>query len=347
MIYSYGITLKGSQHEKEGSVCQDSHIIRKYGDSCCIAAVADGLGSEKYTDIASKIAVTESVNYCYEHININITGAEIERIIRESFNKALNAINVRSEEDNHDLDQYDTTLSLAILIQDRLYFGHSGDGGIIILDKSGKYSNITSQQRDVFGNVFPLCSGTEKWITGAVSSDVASVLLATDGIYDALFPVIIKDKEIKIHVKFVRFLMDMRSIHIDEDGELETGKRIENYISKIPESSILDDKTIVVMINGNVVTDLQPPEYYEEPDWVRLKEEYMKKIQKDLYPVQEPPQTESVKDPISPMASSETPNDNVSNEGDEVRQDPFPGSTRKGRLMERFFHHNKDNDKKK
>ena len=72
MIYAYGITQQGTYHVKKGIVCQDAHRFIKCGDSYGIAAVADGLGSEEHSDIASQLAVALSTEYCAEHIQENL-----------------------------------------------------------------------------------------------------------------------------------------------------------------------------------------------------------------------------------------------------------------------------------
>ena len=68
MTEVYGITKKGIYHEKNDQVCQDFHKILKKGEFV-FAAVADGVGSNTHSHIASEIGATESVNYCAEHIS--------------------------------------------------------------------------------------------------------------------------------------------------------------------------------------------------------------------------------------------------------------------------------------
>ena len=62
MIYAYGVSQKGAYHERDGTVCHDAFSVVKCGKNMAVAAVADGVGSEKHSDIASKIAVRESVD---------------------------------------------------------------------------------------------------------------------------------------------------------------------------------------------------------------------------------------------------------------------------------------------
>ena len=54
MIFHYGITQQGHYHIKNNLPCQDAHEFKLISDNFAIGAVADGLGSELYSDIASK-----------------------------------------------------------------------------------------------------------------------------------------------------------------------------------------------------------------------------------------------------------------------------------------------------
>ena len=191
MIYSYGVTLPGTYHVKNDIVCQDAHSIVKCGDDFVIAAVADGLGSETHSDIASKIAAELSTEYCRQNLTQESNADEILSVISMSFANAQRAIEEEAESNNHDINQYDTTLSLAVLINETLYYGHSGDGGIVALTTEGRYEKVTEQQRDAEGYVFPLFF-EDMWVFEQYDRKVCSVFLATDGIYETLFPYLIR-----------------------------------------------------------------------------------------------------------------------------------------------------------
>ena len=62
MIYSYGYSIVGSSHEDKGDKCQDANKIIKLENGIVIAAVADGVGSCKYSDVAATIAVNTSLS---------------------------------------------------------------------------------------------------------------------------------------------------------------------------------------------------------------------------------------------------------------------------------------------
>ncbi len=285
MIYAYGITQQGSYHIKKDIVCQDAHRIIKCGDTMAVAAVADGLGSEEHSDVASRLAADLSVEYCAEHIKPDeIDDDGILATIKDSFELAQNKIEFVAAENGHELDQYDTTLSLAVLIGDRLYYGHSGDSGIIAMNTEGIYEKVTDQQRDSDGSVFPLYFGEDKWVFGRYKKPVVSVLLATDGMFEIFFPIYIRREKVSIYVALAKYFMDPKGIGFEKDGEKGVEERIGKFVSSIPEEQINDDKTIVVMANAQTEYTLQSDDYYTEPDWKVLKQKYEEEWRRQAYP---------------------------------------------------------------
>ncbi len=192
-------------------------------------------------------------------------------------------IETEAAKNGHEPDQYDTTLSLAVLIGGRLHFGHSGDSGIVALCADGLYAKVTEQQRDDYCRVFPLAF-REKWVFGTFCKDVASVFLSTDGIYETLFPLYIRKEPVSIYVSLAKYFMDNQSLRIDEYGESETQKRVGSFLESIPESQVDDDITVVVLVNADVVPGIQPAEYYKDPDWKELKRKMDEEWRRQAYP---------------------------------------------------------------
>lgn len=284
MIYTYAISQQGAYHVKNGLPCQDAHAVLLPSEHVGIAAVADGLGSELYTDVASRIAADVSTSYCAEHISEKDDEEHIISVMKASFALAQRSIEAEAEKLDRPLDEYDTTLSLAVLISGTLYYGHAGDSGILALGGDGLYKKITEQQRDGEGRVFPLYFGEEKWVFGKHDGPVSSVLLATDGIYELFFPVYIREEPVSIHVALARYLMDADSLGFARQGAAAVRERIYGFLNGIPESQVSDDKTVVVMCDTDIPMQPQPDAYYREPDWNRLKEKYEAAWRKEAYP---------------------------------------------------------------
>lgn len=284
MIFSYGFSLIGPTHVELQTVCQDANYIKKINESLAIAAVADGLGSCEYSDVGSKVAVHTSVDYCAEHYITSRPDEDVFRTIRESFQKAFNEIELVARQNSHDLDQYDTTLTLAIFDKGVLFYGHSGDGGIIALSDDGLYEKTTTEQNDEFGYVYPLIFGPTKWEIAKWPKKVASVMLLTDGMLKPFFPVYIKDQNPSIYVALTKFFMDPESLQIAANGEESSGWRIQEFVAGIPKEQVDDDKTVLVLTDTVIQTKLQPPEYYEEPDWDKLVKKFRNEWNKKAYP---------------------------------------------------------------
>ncbi|MCL2577937.1 MAG: protein phosphatase 2C domain-containing protein [Defluviitaleaceae bacterium] len=262
-------------------MCQDYHKIEHCGEDMAIAVVADGLGSAEFADYGSRIAATTAAEYCKKQIDPS--GKEILEIIKGSFVAAYDAVEQEAKEKERGTENYDTTLTLAVLFRDDLYYGHSGDSGIIALTAEGRYEAVTSQQRDEDGRVFPL-HFKNKWKFAKYKHKVSAVLLATDGMLETFFPFYIRNAEVKIHVSLVQFFMCKHSMMLEELGQDMIKTRITNFMENIPNEQVSDDKTVTVLINASIATKEQPEEYYMEPDWAELKKKHDEEWKREAYP---------------------------------------------------------------
>ena len=283
MIYYYGVTQQGTYHIEHDLVCQDAHFCKVINDHFAIAAVADGLGSEKYSDVASKIASEKSVQYCSENINENGNLDDIPEVIKKSFEVALGEIYAVADAEKQERDQYDTTLSVVVFLNGTVYFGNSGDSGIVVLNKDGTYDPLTEQQRDENGYVFPLCFGEEKWVFGK-KENVGSVLLATDGMLETLFPFLLKNEPVSIYVALAHFLMNEESLHFADSADGDVQQKMDAFVASISGKQVNDDKTILVMLDTAIICEKQSPEYYAAPDWASLKKKHDEAFRRAAYP---------------------------------------------------------------
>jgi hypothetical protein len=305
MIYSYGISTPGTYHIKNNIPCQDYHHIVKCDHDIAIAAVADGLGSAKHSEVAAKIAAVLAVDYCAVRITQATAPDNILGSMKEAFALAQNTIEKEVQANGHSIHEYDTTISLAVLRGDELFYGHAGDSGIIALTVEGLYEKVTEQQRDEDNRVFPLFF-RDNWVFGRHGKKVGSVLLATDGMLETFFPHYIKEAPVNIHVQLVRFFMDNRALRIAEEGADKVKAQREEFILNIPDEKVSDDKTIVVLANTAVETALQPDEYYAEPDWAELKRQYDEQWKRLAYPHLYAEEKANASDSAEPEAKSET-----------------------------------------
>lgn len=274
MILSYHVSMAGPHHLQTGKPCQDAYAIRQDKAPFHIAAVADGLGSELYSDIGASVAAHTAVDHCAEHLEAGMDFDEIKKIMNNALVYAYQAVLTRADDDQHDPDEYDSTLCLCIYNGEQLYYAQSGDSGLIVLLESGEYRRLTTQQRDEEGRVFPLCWGPEKWVFGQVEEPVSAALLMTDGMFEKVCHPMLRGKDIDINIPLAGKLMD----HFDcsEDTLADRAAMIHQYLENFPRLD--DDKTVAALINTDRAPAEMPPEYYAAPDWKALDEEAKRKL---------------------------------------------------------------------
>jgi len=270
----------GKSHESKGTICQDAYYCLEKG-GVVFAAVADGLGSSKHSDIASKMASRGTVEYCARSIYKGMADNQILATIKAAFDTANFSI---KQQAGDNLDDYDTTLTLAVLIDDELYYGHAGDSGIIALCSDGIFEEVTTpQQGSGQGKdrpVFPLAS-ERHWIFGKYKYRVKALFLMTDGMLNKAIPPLLEEQQYQLDHKYLYFLFD----NLQKTNDLNTWVSSE-LAQTSPQEVNYDDKTLVGVINMAARVNLQSQQYYDYPTdefWTRLTNEH----ERNLYPYRE------------------------------------------------------------
>ncbi len=278
------MSLTGTSHIKKGTVCQDSHKAAKLSNGWVVAAVADGVGSAKHSEIASALAVQTVVEVCTEKITSETKLEDVKPILLEAYTKAEERIEIYADEHGDPITDYDTTLSSVVYDGAKLVYGHSGDGGIIGLATDGKYVRITRPQKAEDNVcVIPLRAGAAAWEIKDAEGPFASVLLATDGIYDTFFPYLLKGQETEVYVPLVRYFLDNTIMGGSEKNIQELQDNRIAFVNSPTYASVEDDKTVLVVINEKVKPGVQEDAYYAEPDWARLEELWRRRAYPHLY----------------------------------------------------------------
>ena len=280
----YGTSLIGSSHVKLGSVCQDANKVIRLSNGWIVAAVADGVGSAKHSDIASKMAVDTVAEICNIRIDKQSKLSELRNVILEAYREAERRIEDYADKKGDSITEYDTTLSMVVYDGENISYGHSGDGGIIGLSTDGEYIKITNPQKAEDNIcVIPLRAGEKAWVIGYCEKRLASILLATDGILDTFFPYLLKGQAVELYVPLVRFFMDNNCMHVNDKNLAEIEKRRIDFLKSSEYNSVTDDKTLLVVLKQNIVPALKEESDYDEPDWEKLQYEWNKKAYPQLY----------------------------------------------------------------
>lgn len=219
-MITYGFSLQGKSHIKKGVVCQDSHAIVQLENGWYVLAAADGVGSAKYSSDGSQIATQTIAEYCRKYVRSDMDGEQLVGLLQKAYQVVFQRIELFCQEQNGRIEDYDTTLSVGIYTGVDLFYGHAGDGGIIIKDIYGQYEMVTVPQKGEDGiSVRPLRAGSDSWEFGIVQGKVAAVLLATDGMLDALLPpllnmrrldidTMIQNKQMNVYVTLAEFFLN-------------------------------------------------------------------------------------------------------------------------------------------
>ena len=256
MIATYGLSLQGTSHVAANIVCQDAHKIAQLPNGRIAAAIADGVGSSKHSDIAAKIAVDTVIE------TIAKSMLNPEYTIKLGFITALHNIRCQARLRGDVIKNYDTTLTVAVYDGERICYGHCGDGGIIGLSNSGEYIPITQVQKgDEHNMVIPLRAGLNYWKFGSTDEKFASLIMMTDGLLDIAMPSLLSGG---VYVRFTRQFID------------NTQDEVKSFLLSDNCKPITDDKTVVAIINNDVVPEMKQADYYAEPDWKKLREEKYK-----------------------------------------------------------------------
>lgn len=285
MIFTYGTSLQGDMHIARNEPGQDAHRIECLSNGWVIAAVADGVGSAKFSQFGSRIAVDTIVEFCIENMPFNgtstITREDIFALLRIGYFKAFKNIWDLSVAENNPFSSYDTTLDVVIYNGNTLIYGHCSDGGIIVLGDDGSYVAITERMKGDDGESMIPLRFTSEWKFGSYNFPVSAVLMFTDGVYDTVNQVYLeKNWTTSMYVNILRNFADTNVLFPERlDDENEFRNQIDDFMSRSFWKAVSDDKTVVVLLNAEKESGVVPDcGYYAEPDWDQMEEQLKQRL---------------------------------------------------------------------
>jgi hypothetical protein len=284
----------GQSHIGKNLPCQDFTWYEESGD-VVVAAVADGLGSSKHSDVASKMAAMGAVKFCLSEI-LKTPSPNYLAIIKQSFDEVLFSIKQQAA---GDYDAFDTTLSLVIYINGSVWYGQVGDSGIVALRDDGLFECVTEAQNgEGIGKerpVFPLAS-VDSWVFDHYPYKAKAIFLATDGVLNKIIPPILEGQKFNLDHRYLSYLFS----NVEKTSAGLSDIWVETEVSNItPNECNADDKSLIVVVCGDVLLHKQSDDYYAYPDdklWIRLQKE----LDEKLYPYRQQEQNPEVKSPITP-----------------------------------------------
>jgi serine/threonine protein phosphatase PrpC len=281
MIGFYKMSLVGDAHlADKNPVCQDANAVKMLANGWVIAAIADGLGSAKYSDVGSRTAVEVVACFVEEHLPDKWHDESLKSVLRTAYHAAFKSIKKIAAQREHNIKEYDTTLTTLIYNGTNVVYGHVGDGGIIALSPYGDFSVLTTAQKgEEFNMVVPLRMGPDNWIFGTARESACALLMMTDGIYDIACPWLLAKQKPPVYVNYVRRFMDTNTFAVKTASDFENAEtEIKSFFTSKDSKQITDDKTIVGIINTDVTPEKKPEQYYAEPDFEALAKEHQKQL---------------------------------------------------------------------
>lgn len=274
VIESYAVHAQGISHAEAGKPCQDAYAIRDCGSGITVAAIADGLGSCAQSQKSSRKAVDSICDFIVDELPTDPSPQVLSAIMIAGMNHAFKDVLRMLSEESIELKDAQTTLSAVIFHKEGVVFGHAGDGVVIGLEEDGTYSVICEPYKgDLPNSTFPFTKGWKSWHAGTVDRPFASVLLATDGVGDVIYPPFLRPDH-EVIVKHAAFFMHPSRLGLKKGETLDeqSSKELsESTLSAIrnPQnktwSSVTDDLTAAILIDPDadppVIEDNQTEEY--------------------------------------------------------------------------------------
>ena len=142
----------GSSHIRMDIPCQDSHSIAMDApDGVLIAAVADGAGSARMSDVGSRIAAHTATRTGAELLRLHTSPyceAALEEVLNDAFAAALEALIDEARQREISVRDLATTLLIAICTPLMTATAQIGDGAIVGILRDGN----DTQGNDTQGN---------------------------------------------------------------------------------------------------------------------------------------------------------------------------------------------------
>jgi hypothetical protein len=269
---------RGRSHAHEGLFRDDDFSISYHEPTGWhLLAAADGAGSAKYSRKGSLIACTESLRYMRQWIESQQTSLEaaVQSLLEKEDDRPMRTVayswlgggafearmaiesEAKSQEQPAVMRDYATTLLLAVAKHTRAGWIVAtftiGDGGVGILQKDGQVKALCTPDSGEFSgqtvfltasNVMGTAEQIMQRIHTARMSDVAALVLMTDGVTDPKFPT---ESSLSDPTVWNAFWTELNATVNLSLENMEASAQLLNWLSfRSPGNH--DDRTIVLLL---------------------------------------------------------------------------------------------------
>lgn len=278
MMQRFVYHARGLDHIETGDPCQDAYLTARCGDAM-VFGVSDGVGSRKHSERGSRVAVASAVLYVSNHLESGMADEDVRDVIRAGFAVAYHTVCDTARRAGEPARELDATLCVGVWDGKRLSWGQAGDSGMVAALATGEYVMVTHQQHDDAGGMIPLRFGPDTWEFGTVEGNVASVLAATDGLFERLCPKLLRETEQPVYVPLARKLLHRTEAAPEERRALD--RRLRNIIRREPRLHTVDDATLLLLYDPERPPATLDDAYYQEPAWEELRNAVAERIKKE------------------------------------------------------------------
>lgn len=241
-----GASVTGSAHKTKCVPCQDAARYSLFHNQWALIAVADGLGSAKWSELGAGLATETAV----ASMKIALDGQSVSPslIVEEAIFAARKSLEIRSEDSKCEIGDLACTLIVVLANPETCAVAHIGDGAVVL--QSGNELILLSEpeKSEYINETTPLTNfgWKEKIRFGEVSTQVTFVAAFTDGCQRAA---LVKEKGTLIPFSgfFSPIYTFAQGLDSCDEGEQELRLMLES--EKMRQQSS-DDKTFVIAILG-------------------------------------------------------------------------------------------------
>jgi hypothetical protein len=245
-----GASVQGSAHQAKEVPCQDDHSYRVLENGVLLIVVADGAGSAPEAAKGSSKVVETAMDSLVQAIKVGppVDQAGWEDLLSDVFFEARGALIELAEEENHEISDYATTLTCAIVGPEWLAAGQVGDGLVVAQGKDQDLFSFIKPQRGEYANETAFLS-MENALTSmdvkVIQKPIAAVAVMSDGI----LRLAVKLPDYQPHEPFFQPIMTFVA-------DNQVGDHAEALLEKFLASERVcarteDDKTLVVAVQAS------------------------------------------------------------------------------------------------